>query len=413
MKHEPVPPDRADEWPDPNMATPRSTGASPARRSRAALKQRILALAILGAAFIIPLLLVMLLFNRGNRSAPPAPPPVVYVTATSDPSLGVIPTSVLPDEFFAGLTATAPPESQEGQPAEPTANPFITATPGSPAAEPFSLANSTIAYVCFRDNYDELCLMNGDGSNQRQITETSVTDFYPSISVDGRLLAFSSIRDVRRFDVYLMDVQSGNILRVTRNAGDNYAPEISPDGTRIVFVSTRNGGQDVWVMNADGSNPTQLTFVEADDIDPTWSPDGQQIAFASNRNGLTDLYVMNADGSNVRQMTFDVNLGGRSDWSNDGRYFTFYAGGSGDKNIYIMSAECALPTAPPGCSAAPQALTDGGNNKGPSFSPDGQWITFAANNGADNDVYIMRIDGSDLQRLTSSPWADWQPRWGP
>jgi Tol biopolymer transport system component len=401
--------DRPDEWPDPNMATPRSTGTSLSRRSRTVLMQRILALSILGAVFIIPLLLVVVLFSRGNRSAPPAPPPVVYVTATSDPSLGIIPTPVLPAEFFAGLTATAPPEVQ---PAEAT-NPFVTATPGVPLVESFSLANSTIAYVCFVDNYDELCLMNGDGSNQRQLTETSVTDFYPSISVDGRLLAFSSIRDVRRFDIYLMAIQSGNILRVTRNMGDNYAPEISPDGTRIVFVSTFGGGQDIWVMDADGSNLAQLTFTEADDIDPTWSPDGQQIAFASNRNGLTDLYVMNADGSNVRQMTFDVNLGGRSDWSNDGRHFTFYAGPAGDKNIYIMSAECVLPSAPPGCSAAPQQLTDGGNNKGPSFSPDGQWITFAANNGGDNDVYIMRIDGSELQRLTTSPWADWQPRWGP
>jgi TolB protein len=409
MSYDPRRTDR-DEWPDPNMATPLGGGSSRSRR-RVALTQRVLALSILGAAFIIPLLLVLLLFSRGHRSAPPAPPPVVYVTATSDPSLGIIPTPVLPAEFFEALTATAPP-SPVAQPAEPT-NPFITATPGVPTAAGFSLANSTIAYVCFVENYDELCLMNGDGSNQRQITETSVTDFYPSLSVDGRLLAFSSIRDVRHFDVYLMDLQSGNILRVTRNMGDNYAPEISPDGTRIVFVSTRSGGQDVWVMNADGSNSTRLTFTDADDIDPTWSPDGQQIAFASNRNGLTDLYVMNADGSNVRQMTFDVNLGGRSDWSNDGRYFTFYAGGSGDKNIYILSAECALPGAQPGCAAEPIRLTDGGNNKGPSFSPDGQWITFAANYGGDNDVYIMRIDGSELQRLTSSPWADWQPRWGP
>ena len=60
-------------------------------------------------------------------------------------------------------------------------------------------------------------------------------------------------------------------------------------------------------------------------------------------------------------------------------------------------------------------LTDGGNNKAPAFSPDGQWLTFASQLDADgdNEIFIMRVDGTDLRQLTFNQRPDWQPRWGP
>ena len=378
---------------------------APRSGRRSTRQRRFTAVLILGAAFIIPMLLVLLIFGQAGRRRPiPTPPFVQFVTATAPPAVE------LPAAFLQSLSATPPPEFLAPTATPGTAgSPFVTATPA------FSLATSTIAYVCYINGYDQICLMNGEGGDQQQITETRTTDFYPSLSPDGRSLLFSSLRNGREFDIYLMDLESRNLLRLTYDMGDNYAPELSPDGTRIVFASTggEGGDQNIWVMNADGSSPTRLTFDPADDIDPTWSPDGRQIAFASNRNGTTELFVMNADGSNVRQLTFGVNIGGRSDWSPDGRFLTFYAGPKGDKNVYIMSAECAFAAAPSDCAAEPYPLTDGGNNKGPSFSPDGEWITFAANRGSDNEIYIIRIDGSDLRQLTFNTWADWQPRWGP
>src|SRR5690606_23476479 len=61
----------------------------------------------------------------------------------------------------------------------------------------------------------------------------------------------------------------------------------------------------------------------------------------------------------------------------------------------------------------PHTADGGRHNKAPSFSPDGQWIAFASNLRGDNNVFIMRVDGSDWRQLTTQPSADWQPRWGP
>ena len=59
----------------------------------------------------------------------------------------------------------------------------------------------------------------------------------------------------------------------------------------------------------------------------------------------------------------------------------------------------------------------GGNAQGAAFSPDGQWVTFTAyydHPGEDNgcEIYIMRVDGTDLRRLTDNDYCDYQPRWG-
>ena len=63
-------------------------------------------------------------------------------------------------------------------------------------------------------------------------------------------------------------------------------------------------------------------------------------------------------------------------------------------------------------------LTDGLNNLAPSFSPDGNWITFMSyrdhpQQALGCEIYIMRVDGSDVRRLTDNDICDWQPRWGP
>jgi Tol biopolymer transport system component len=60
----------------------------------------------------------------------------------------------------------------------------------------------------------------------------------------------------------------------------------------------------------------------------------------------------------------------------------------------------------------------GGNSQGPSISPDGQWVAFTSyydNYGEDHgcEIYIIRVDGTDVRRLTNNDYCDYQPRWGP
>ena len=142
--------------------------------------------------------------------------------------------------------------------------------------------------------------------------------------------------------------------------------------------------------------------------DPSWSPDGKQILFASSLGGSNQLYTINSDGSGLKKVSNLPALRGRSDWSPQNRIVT-YSGEPWAREIFAMNLDG---------SDQRQISPSGGNSQGPSFSPDGQWVTFTAYFDKFNDIhgceiYIMRVDGSDLRRLTNNDYCDYQPRWGP
>jgi TolB protein len=159
------------------------------------------------------------------------------------------------------------------------------------------------------------------------------------------------------------------------------------------------------MMNRDGSN--QHLFY-SNGWDPTWSPDSSKILFATTVGDKPQLAILNMDVSNFIQVTDVQFLRGRSDWSGDGKYIVTYDGKPWQREIYLLK---------PDGTDLRQISPPGGNSQGPSFSPDGKWVVFTAyfgsignNNGC--EIYIMRIDGTDLTRLTNNDYCDWQPRWG-
>ncbi len=253
-----------------------------------------------------------------------------------------------------------------------------------------------IAFACYVKQIDQICLINADGTDRRQLTNFDATAFYPSISLDGNTVYFSSKRS-GGFEIYAIDTNGSNLQRLTSDIGSLYAPELSPNGEWIIFT---NNGDGLWLMRPDGKNPRPLT--DRDDIDPTWSPDGSMIAFASSRNGARQLFVMDADGTGIRQVTDLDNMGGRSTFSPDGTRLAFYRGPAGDHDIYIINVD----------GTGLVQLTDGGDNLGPSWSPDGDWIAFTSFRDGNNEIYIIHPDGTGLTRVTNNPISDWQPRWG-
>jgi TolB protein len=338
-------------------------------------------LGISAALFILIFICIGIISAGLWLSRPPEVPTVVF--ATRSPAAGIVPS--------------------------PSPQPVIFTSPTPPLGTgPYG----KIVYVCqvFKTSAnDQLCLMNADGSNQRRLTtDNRSKHFYPSLAPDGQSIIFSSnLSGQGQYDLYEINL-AGSITRLTSDLGILTAPEISPDASQIAF--TRGDGVNstaVWLMNRDGSNPRQIY---PNGWDPTFSPDGTKIMFATAVAGYgIQLSTVNLDGSGFERISNLPDLRGRNDWSNDGRWLVTYSGKPWRRELFMMNPDGSSPF---------QVSPAGGNSQGPSFSPDGGWIAFTSYFDRYNDehgceIYIIKIDGSDLTRLTDNDYCDWQPRWGP
>ena len=102
---------------------------------------------------------------------------------------------------------------------------------------------------------------------------------YPSISPDGKAIAFGY-----KGDIYRVDANGGIAVPLTIHEAQDMMPVWSHDGKYIAFASDRYGNFDVFVMPATGGSPTRISHNSAGDYPFDFSIDDKQIIFGSARN---------------------------------------------------------------------------------------------------------------------------------
>ena len=147
-------------------------------------------------------------------------------------------------------------------------------------------------------NVSAVNVINADGSNLIQMTATGdipIGQF--AWSPDGTKIAYTSCKlNFDSCEIYVVNADGSNPTNLTNSEASDRFPVWSPDGAKIAFESGRDQDWKIYVMNADGSNPIRL--IEHRDADfPVWSPDGTKIAFKDLVKGY--IYVINADGSGL------------------------------------------------------------------------------------------------------------------
>lgn len=258
-------------------------------------------------------------------------------------------------------------------------------------------ANGRLAFgITIDGNTDVYSVLPG-GQAPRRLTDDPGFDACPAYSADGRSIAWCGPGGI-----WLMK-QNGTDKRQRTSFG--FFPDFSPDGGKIVFNGAPSGSTnvDIWVVDIDGGNLTQLTTAPGPDRFAAWSPDGTKIVFQSSRTGIFQVWVMNADGSGQTQLTFDLVAKDQlPDWSPDGSRIAFVeqthrTGG----DIWVMNAD--------GNNA--HALTSGADKLGTAWSPDGSEI--ATLDLPSSTVEIMNADGTNVHAVRPGGIQfvpGWQPR---
>ena len=337
-------------------------------------------------------------------------------TRRREPLFGKKPASRIPYSFLVLaaliiLFALIPPVTSWDADFDPAASPVLpTSFPTrTQVPHPTDVHGGRIIFTCTRGDYNQLCMINADGTGLEQITDHNANDYYPILSPEGNSVAFASYVD-GSFDLFMMILSNSKLFRITEQIGNAFSPTFSPDGNRIAFLN-RVGDSPIslWMVAITGRDAHQIYSGAKDIVAAAWSPLGDEIAFAmSVENDFSyQLFTLSPDNPSrsPRRITNSMDdIGGSLDWSPDGKYLLFYAGPVSGRNIFRLDV----------ASGEILQLTFGGNNAAAAYSPDGQYIVYnSLRNNNQADLYIMRADGHSTRQLTDHPEPDWQPHWAP
>ena len=247
--------------------------------------------------------------------------------------------------------------------------------------------------------------------NVRQVTVVGQRAGEGYFSQDGSLFVFQSEREPGNpfFQIYLMDLQNGDVRRVSPGVGKATCPWIHPSKKKVLFASThldpqareqqraeyekRAGGEsrryswdfdeqyDLFETDLANGQVKNLTKVRGYDAEAAWSPDGSLIVFASNRHAYAQPLSPDEQDLFARDPSSQVEL-------------------------YVMRADG---------TEARRVTTSTGYDGGPFFSADGRkicWRRFSED-GATAEIFTMNVDGSDVRQITRMGALSWAPYFHP
>ena len=254
------------------------------------------------------------------------------------------------------------------------------------------IASTKIAYVSRKGDAKEIQLMDYDGYNPTQFTNTGSLNLFPNWAPDNSKLAFVSYRPSPEVVIY--SIVDGSRLPFPMFNTLASTPAISPNGTEIAFsMRTASGNSNIFLSALDGSRLRNLTNSgTAMETSPAWAPSGRQIAYISGMPG--QIFIRDVDGSNQRRISRE---GGDSDsvsWSPDGRWIAFHWKPRRSSNYDIFVADAA--------SGIIRQITSGnGSNESPSWAPDSRHLVFQSNRSGSWQIYAMLLDRTDVRQITT------------
>lgn len=278
------------------------------------------------------------------------------------------------------------------------------------------LSAEKLLFVSNRDGENEFFTMNLDGKEQAQLTKDDFVEMDPSVSPDGKWIAFTGDID-GWWDLFIMDIKGEHVRRLTKSAGAELSACWYPDNKQIVFMLQDESGMKLCTIMRDGKELKPIDLPdEFDSMEvgyPAVSPDGKKIAFVAGEQGdemSWDIYVRDEKGV-VVNITDDKFFNSSPAWSPDGKKIAYSFSddvkkGMGNDEIYVIDSD----------GKNPKRLTE--NNFAdsmPIWSPDGKKIIFISMRDRVKegvaDVYIMDSDGKNQMNISNNPAKDLAPRW--
>lgn len=278
----------------------------------------------------------------------------------------------------------------------------------------YNAANGSSLFAAQESNDNALDFTVGGGEDDDSSDENALT-LADAFDLDTAEVIYLDTDDNNRYQLYRVPATGGKSHRLTDSDFGVWDYQLAPDHGSIVYATPREyGGSDIWQIDIDGGDPRLLlTCEEATCSRVTWSPDGQKLVYekleiASPQSplGITTLWWMDIESGETGPVFRDSQLPSYSPtWSPDGQWLSYIAPNSANVQIYNLTTGESI--AIPSQTGNPAV-----------WSPDGDalLVTEIWEEGEQFFTHVMRYDMADgtLTDLTTVPragdtWATWSP----
>ena len=262
--------------------------------------------------------------------------------------------------------------------------------------------DTRFAFTSTRDGkFKEIYVMSPDGGDLQQVTKVQTINVSPSWSPDSHMLLYTSYKRGNP-DLYGIDWLSGREVRISSRPGLNLGGRFSPDGTKIALTIEDKGNPDIVIIDRSGNLLRRVTDSWAIDVSPSWSPDGRRLAFTSNRSGGPQIYVVGVDGGEPHRVTVSGTYNTSPAWSPKGDLIAYVSRTDGGFNLFTVKVDG---------TDSRQLTQAAGNNEDPSWAPDGRYMVFSSSRTGRKKLFVTDLSGSSQVQLTRGGGDDTSPAW--
>jgi eukaryotic-like serine/threonine-protein kinase len=244
-----------------------------------------------------------------------------------------------------------------------------------------------------------------------QITFGTGMEGDPSITSDGRAAITGWHFNNNLWRVSLQANESGQhkLERLSASGAIDTHPSISADGKNLAFLSRRSGSRQIWIRNMDKGGEDVLTIDTEAKSAPVISPDGAQVAYSIIENEKPSIYIVPTRSSRsggIKKAC--ANCGIPADWTHEGGGILYTSGMP--QCIYMLDLSSGASVR---ILQHPSFSLDQ-----PHVSPDTHWIAFVAQIGPDRArIFVAPFRGTapaspeEWVAITDGNAWDDKPRW--
>ena len=234
----------------------------------------------------------------------------------------------------------------------------------------------------------------------------------PTISPDGKLIAYISSKNVLSLDIYVADAATGKtVKRISSNsfAGhvDSYsfietAGSWSPDSKNLAIVVQSKGRNKLSIIDANNGNRKTYILKGLDAFtNLAWSPDGNSIVVSGLVEGKSDLYQFNLKSREVVNLTNDEFSDVQPSWSADGQYI-YFVSDRNDGYIRLQKANLSISRMDVATRKVESFnIFRGADNLNPVVEPNGDNIVFLSDRDGFRNLYRYTISTDKIHQLTN------------